>query len=302
MSKFLRILFVLLWCAFFMQSIKAQDEGLGEQLKTVISGKAATVGVAVIFDGSELVTVNNIYRFPMMSIYKFHQALSVMEYINRKGETLATEVLVKPADLKPDTHSPMRDANPNGNFVMSIGDLLKYSLIESDNNACDVLFKHIGGPKFTDKYVRDLGIEEFSITQTEWEMQQSPSNATLNWTKPSAAVLLLETFLQNELCSKQQKLFLQRAMTDANTGKDKLLAGLPKEDVLLAHKTGSSGRDEFGIKLADNDMGFVVLPNGQYYTIAVFLMNSQLTDKENARLIARISSVVYDYFMNHYKK
>ena len=284
------------WVAF-----GAQEQYLGEQLKQKISGKAATVGVAVIFNGSELVTVNNMYRYPMMSTFKFHQALSVMEYINRKGESLETEILVKPSDLKENTHSPMRDANPTGNFLMTIGDLLKYSLIESDNNACDVLFKHIGGPKFTEKYVHELGISDVSITQTEDMMHQNIDNAMLNWTKPSAAVLLLETFLQNELCSKSQKLFIQKAMTDTNTGSDKLKAGLP-ENVLLAHRTGSSDRNEFGIKLGDNDMGFVVLPNGQYYTIAVFVMNSQESDKANARLIADISKIVYDYFCQRYKR
>ena len=100
---------------------------------------------------------------------------------------------------------------------------------------------------------------------------------------------------------KNQKFFLERAMADASTGKDKLKAGLP-DDVLLGHKTGSSDRNEYGIKVADNDMGFVVLPNGQYYTIAVFVMNSQETDKTNARLIADISKVVYNYFVAHYKK
>ena len=122
----------------------------------------------------------------------------------------------------------------------------------------------------------------------------------MNWTKPSAAVLLLETFLQNPMFDKSQKLFLERAMADANTGKDKLKAGLPN-DVLLGHKTGSSDRNEYGIKVADNDMGFVVLPNGQYYTIAVFVMNSQESDKTNARLIANISKIVYNYFVTHYK-
>ena len=90
-------------------------------------------------------------------------------------------------------------------------------------------------------------------------------------------------------------------MADCSTGKDKLKAGLPK-DVLLAHKTGSSDRNEYGYKIADNDMGFVVLPNGQYYTIAVFVMNSRESDKKNARIIADVSRVVYEYFVEHYKK
>lgn len=292
MSWLLLLLFILPFTG------KAED--LGAQLRKVIEGKAATVGVAVIFNGSELVTVNDMYRYPMMSTYKFHQALSVVDYINRKGETLVTEVLVKQSDLKTPMYSPMRDANRKGNFYITIGDLLKYSLIDSDNHACDILFDHIGGPKATDKYIRGLGITDFSITQTEREMHESTDNVWLNWTKPSAAALLLETFLQNPMFDKSQKLFLERAMADTSTGKDKLKAGLP-DDVLLGHKTGSSDRNEYGIKVADNDMGFVVLPNGQYYTIAVFVMNSQESDKTNARLIANISKVVYNYFITHYK-
>lgn len=299
MEKTYRIGWLLLLLVVFPFAGKAED--LGTQLRKVIEGKAATVGVAVIFNGSELVTVNDMYRYPMMSTYKFHQALSVVDYINREKETLATEILVKQSDMKTEMYSPMHDANRKGNFYITIGDLLKYSLIDSDNHACDILFDYIGGPKTTDKYVRSLGITDFSITQTERDMHESTDNVWLNWTKPSAAALLLETFLQNPMFDKNQKFFLERAMADASTGKDKLKAGLP-DDVLLGHKTGSSDRNEYGIKVADNDMGFVVLPNGQYYTIAVFVMNSQETDKTNARLIADISKVVYNYFVAHYKK
>lgn len=299
MEKTYRIGWLLLLLVVLPLAGKAED--LGTQLRKVIEGKAATVGVAVIFNGSELVTVNDMYRYPMMSTYKFHQALSVVDYINREKETLATEILVKQSDMKTEMYSPMHDANRKGNFYITIGDLLKYSLIDSDNHACDILFDYIGGPKTTDKYVRSLGITDFSITQTERDMHESTDNVWLNWTKPSAAALLLETFLQNPMFDKNQKFFLERAMADASTGKDKLKAGLP-DDVLLGHKTGSSDRNEYGIKVADNDMGFVVLPNGQYYTIAVFVMNSQETDKTNARLIADISKVVYNYFVAHYKK
>lgn len=291
-------LYIFILISSIAQRATAQ-ETLGEQLRQVIQGKAATVGVAVIFNGSELVSVNNMYRYPMMSTYKFHQALSVVDYLHKHDKNLATEILVKKSDLLANTHSPLRDANPNGNFQITVGDLLKYSLIESDNNACDILFKYIGGPLVTEKYIHGLGIKDVAISQTEAKMMESEDNCMLNWTKPSAAVLLLETFLQNQMFSKNEVLFLERAMADCKTGNNKLKAGLPKQ-VLFAHKTGSSGRNEFGYKVADNDMGFVVFPNGQYYTIAVFIMNSRETDQENAKIMADISRTVYEYFVNNY--
>lgn len=280
---------------------EAQTNDLGTRLKETLAGNAATVGVAVIFNGNELVTVNNMYRYPMMDVFEFHQALSVLDYINRGKKDLATEVLVKQSRLSADGHSPMRDSNPEGNFTMSVGDLLKYTLIDGDDNACDILFDLIGGPGATEKYLRKLGIADVAISQTEAMMRADPGNCMQNWCKPSSAVLLLETFLQQPLCDKSQKQFIQRAMAECSSGKDMLKAGLPG-DVLLAHRTGSSSRNEYGYKTADNDMGFVVFPDGQYYTIAVFVMNSRETDKKNARIIADVSRIVYEYFVAHYKK
>lgn len=294
--------FLLSLLLFFPVLAFPQSEELGTKLRQLIQGKQATVGVAVIFNGSELITVNNRYHYPMLSTMKFHQALAVLDYIQRKGETLESEILVSKEDLLPDTHSPMRDANPNGNFTITIGDLLKYSIIRSDNIASDILARHIGGQDVVNKYIHKLGINDVSISATEAEMHEDIDNQYLNWTTPSAAALTIETFLQNNLFPEGYKLFLQRAMTESETGKDKLRAGLPKKKVLLAHKTGSSDRNEFGIKIGDNDMGFVVLPDGQYYTIAVFVMNSHETDEANARLISDISRTVYQFFKEHLLK
>ncbi len=279
----------------------AQTNNLGEQLKQTISGKAATVGVAVIFNGKELVTVNNIYRFPLANSIQFHQALAVTDYINKQDKTLNEELTIKKSQLFKGTHSPMRDNNPNGNFIITIRDIIKYSLLDGDNNASDILFDYIGGPEKVEKYVHDLGIKDISITQTEANILKNPENIMLNWSKPSAATLLLETFLQQPVCSKGQKTFLQRTMVDSKAGNNKLKAGLPK-NVLLAHIASSTKRNEYGYKIADNDMGFVVLPNGQYYTIAVFIMNSRESDKGNAKIIADISKVVYEYFVKNYQK
>ena len=84
-------------------------------------------------------------------------------------------------------------------------------------------------------------------------------------------------------------------MMETVTGKDKLKAGLPPA-IVLGHKTGSSDRDESGLKAGDNDMGFVRLPDGSRYSIAVFVKDSKEDDKTNAALIAAISQKVYEYY------
>ncbi|MGM9759388.1 MAG: class A beta-lactamase [Parabacteroides sp.] len=287
---------LLILCCMLCQAgiVLAQNE-LIEELKSLIRETRATVGVAIIMNGSELMTINNQYRFPMMGFSKFHQALAVLNHLDKHDLMLDTEIYVKKEELRPDTHSPLRDRYPLGDFNITVGDLLRYSISQNDNVASDILYKYIGGPKAVQKYMDKLGIKDVSISLTEAQVEAEEMNEYENWCTPSSAVLAIETFLQSNLFPQSYKLFLERALVDVSTGKNKMKALLPKEKMLVGHKTGESGRNEYGIKIADNDVGFCVLPDGSHYSLAVLMMNSHESDAENAALIARISKAVYDY-------
>ena len=50
------------------------------------------------------------------------------------------------------------------------------------------------------------------------------------------------------------------------------------------------------MKIADNDAGFVLLPDGRRYYITVFVIHSMENDSVNAQIIADISQKVYKHF------
>lgn len=277
--------------------IYSQNQSLEENIRSITKGKKATVGVAVIYDGKEALKINDHYRYPTMSVYKFHQALAIFDYLYRNELPLDTKILVKKSDLLPDTHSPLREKYPNGNIELPISTLLEYSVSKSDNNACDILFKYIGGTQSVEKYIKSLGIEEISIVATEKVMHESTENQYLNWTTPYSTVQLLEIFLKEDLFGSDYRDFLKKLMIGTSTGEDKIKNLLP-ENTIIGHKTGSSYRNEFGIKIAENDMGFVILPNGKQYSVAIFVMNAMEDDKTINAMIAQVSKVIYDYY-NH---
>ena len=70
-----------------------------------------------------------------------------------------------------------------------------------------------------------------------------------------------------------------------------LPAGTP-----VAHKTGTSGTNDKGLSAATNDVGIIILPNGQHLAVAVFITDSYdpVTTRELA--IARIAKAAYDEF------
>lgn len=273
----------------------SQNTLLEDNIRIITKGKKATIGVAVIFDGKDTLVMNNQYHYPTMSVYKFHQALAVLDHLSKNNLPLDTKIHVSKSDLLPNTHSPLRDKNPLGNFDMPISELLEYSISKSDNNACDILFKYLGGTAVVDKYIKSLGITDIAITATEKKMHETPEDQYLNWTTPLASVQLLEIFLKKNILSASHTDFLKKLMIETTTGNDKIKYLLP-EDVVVGHKTGSSFRTEFGIKVAENDLAFVTLPNGKQYTIAVFIMNSTEDDRTDNSLIAGISRIVYDYY------
>lgn len=274
----------------------AQHKQLRLDIEKIIDGKQATVGVALMLDGRDSLTINNQHHYPMQSVYKFHLALAVLDYMHKNDLSLEKKIFVKKSDLLPDTYSPLRDKHPNGEFEISIGELLKYTVSQSDNNTCDILFRLVGGPNYVNRYIKSLGIGNISIIATEEEMHKGWDIQFLNWSTPYAAIRLLEKFKHEDILPTEYESFLWRALADTSTGSNKIKGLLPA-GTIVGHKTGISGRNAEGVRAADNDIGVVTLPNGRYYSIAVFVAASKENDDTNARIIAEISKTVYDYLL-----
>ena len=277
----------------------AQQTQLETQLEEAIKGKKAEIGIAVIIDGKDTVTVNNDIHYPLMSVFKFHQALALADYMGKQKQSLETRLPIKKSDLKPDTYSPLRDKYPQGEIEMSIADLLKYTLQQSDNNACDILFDYQGGPDAVNKYIHSLGIRECAIAGTETAMHEDLNLCYENWTTPLAAAELVEIFRKKPLFPNVYKDFIFQTMVECQTGQDRLVAPLLDKKVTVGHKTGTGDLNAKGQQIGCNDIGFVLLPGGRTYSIAVFVKNSEENNQANSKIIANISRIVYEYVVQH---
>lgn len=121
--------FIILLC-LIPTLLFARQSQLKTLLEQAIKGKKAEIGIAVIIDGKDTVTVNNDIQYPLMSVFKFHQAVALADYMDKKRLPLGTLLPIKKSDLKPNTYSPLRDQFPQGGFEMSIADLLKGNYIQ----------------------------------------------------------------------------------------------------------------------------------------------------------------------------
>lgn len=273
------------------------NNALRQQLQRVAATTNGVLGVGVIdLSNGDTVSVNGQGHFPMQSVYKFHLALAVMSEIDKGKWTLDQKIKVAKKDLLPNTWSPLREKYPNGDVELPLREILEYTVAQSDNNGCDILFRLMGGTKVVDKYIKSIGINDVNIVGTEEEMHADDRVQFANWSTPRSAAKLLAVFFEKKILSKHSWDFVWNTMVSTTTGPRKIKGVLPA-NVTVAHKTGYSGVNKQGIIAATNDIGIMQLPNGKYVAIAVFLSNTPMPEAQCDRAIAEAAKVTWDYFL-----
>ncbi|MDR1667163.1 MAG: class A beta-lactamase [Bacteroidales bacterium] len=271
-------------------------DSLRQHILTLLEGKQARIGVALTDSRNrDTLTINGNTFFPTASVFKYHVALAILRLVDFGTLRLNQKIRVAKEDLHPNTHSPMRDDHPKGDIDLTLSELMSYMVSQSDNNACDVLLKLLKGPHRAEQIVKSMGLSDISITAYEHEMATDSTKTDHNRTTPFSALQALEIQRRQDVLSAGSRNFLWKLMTETTTGQDKIKGKLPKS-VVAGHKTGSAPRNTAGIKLADNDIGIVELPEKQYFIIAVFIADSQEDDKTNAALIADITQLAWNFY------
>lgn len=270
-------------------------EALTNEIDSLLAGVPAQVGVAVILDGTDTVTVNNSADYPMMSMFKLQEAIAVCRTLGERGQSIDTVFNIPRSELHTDTWSPMLKDYTADTVRISARGLMDYLLVESDNNASNLLFSLVATAPQTDSIIRNITSDEsFNISYTEAQMQRENELAYANRTSPLAYAVLVDRLFTDSLAPTPMQDFIKDAMRRCNTGTARLQAGFAdKEDVKFAHRTGSGYVNERGEVVAVNDGGRVSLPDGRSYSVAVFVKDYAGPQEDAEAVIARISAAIY---------
>ncbi|NLR66869.1 class A beta-lactamase [Chitinophaga varians] len=278
-------------------SIAQTKNNLPQQFAVIAEAAKGKVGVSVqVLETGQRMGYNSIRQFPMQSVYKFPIAMAVLQQVDQGKLQLQQPVKVLPSDYIPRPgHSPLRDEHPAGNVDVTVAELLRYNVAESDGSACDVLLRLIGGTKAADRYVHSLGIKDMSIALTEKVQVPNEPMQYQNWCTPDAMNALFKKFYTGHVLSDSSFHFLLDLLVNSGPGARRLKAQLPAGTV-VAHKTGTSGTEN-GLTRATNDAGIITLPNGQHMVISVFIRDSYADQQTREKTIADIAKAAWDHFV-----
>ncbi|MCK8521459.1 class A beta-lactamase, subclass A2 [Aquimarina sp. D1M17] len=282
------------------QGFTQKMEPLRQKIENIIQQKDVVVGVAINgTEANDTLTINGQRHFPMQSVFKFPIALAILSEVDKGNFALDQNIEIKKSDLLPGLWSPIQKKYPEGT-TLTLAEIIEYTVALSDNVGCDVLLKLLGEPVDVENYFSKLGFKDFEVKINEETMQNNWDKQFLNWTTPKEANRILDTFYENKegLLSQKSYDFIWNVMKGTKTGKKRLKGQLPEKTV-VAHKTGWSGKHKkTGITAAVNNIGIVFLPNGNYFTISVFVTASSESFEVNEKIIADIAKVAWDYFIH----
>lgn len=258
------------------------------------------IGVGIIINNTDTIAVNNKSIYPMMSVFKVHQALAVCHKFDQKGLSLDTLLYIQRQNLDPKTWSPMLKEHLEPSFTLSVKDLLRYTLTQSDNNASNLMFERLVDVAETDSFMATIiPRSSFQIAYTESEMAADHAKAYSNYTSPLGAAILMNKLFTENLISREKQDFIKKALRECETGKDRIVAPLlGKKGISIAHKTGS-GYTENGILAAHNDVAYICLPNGIQYALAIFIKDFKGNEPQASQVAAKMSATIYSLLQDN---
>lgn len=269
-------------------------DSLRQRIAAYLSTQPADVGFAVYaIEDNDTMSVNGDKMYSLMSVTKFPQALALLKLVDEGKVSASRPLKVTPEHLTQQTASTLKKDHPYSAFELSIPEVLRYAVGQSDNISSNVMFDAEGGPEGVTKYLRGVGIEGITIGS---DYRNGMALVEKNVGTPKAVALLLKKFLADKLLSDSSSQLLWMTMEQSLPGADRIKGLLPP-GTTVAHKTGTSGTDSTGAIIALNDVGIIRLPNGKHVAVAAFVANSKATAEESARIIATVSKMVWDEYV-----
>ena len=276
------------------KSANMRLSALKDSIHSITEDYEAEIGAVLITDNGDTVVVNNENKYPLMSVFKLHQAMALCHDFEKAGRSLDTALSIPRSSLNPDTWSPMLKEHTGDTIKLTVRELLRYTLMQSDNNASNLLFRQFTSVKETDAFIASLiPRRSFRLVYDEEEMSADHRKCYSNSSSPLGVAILLGRLYTDSVIGTDNQDFICRTLRECKTGTDRIVAPLQSQKgVTVGHKTGSGFREN-GILAAHNDAGFITYGDGRHYTLVVLVKDFHGDETAAAGAIARISAAVY---------
>jgi beta-lactamase class A len=305
-------------------ALRQAPPALAARLEALAQAYGEPVGLAVAdVDAHWVTAVDGDTPYPQQSVSKLWVAAAVLAAVDRGELELEQELTFGDEDRSVFFQPIVRHIGPFG-YRVTVRELLRRALAESDNAANDKLIRTAGGVEAVDGALAEMKLSGVGIGAEERDLQaliaglawrpeygfgrnfqaaraalpatmrdaamESYLAAPLDGASPVAIVQALAAIRRGEVLSPESTAVMLAMMAEANTGPRRLKGGLPL-GWSIAHKTGT-GQDWRGYSVGINDVGLLTAPDGRTYAVAVMLQRTYKPVPERLALMQQVSQAV----------
>lgn len=182
-------------------------------------------------------------RFVMCSTFKASLAALILKRVDRGYDHLDASIAYTAADLQ-DWVAPVAKANL-ARGALSVGEMCKAAVEESDNTCATLLLARVGGPAALTSFWRACGDGVSRLDDPEPLLNRTPLGDDRDTTTPRAMAGNFKRFLAGDILSPASAQQLTTWLIGSVTGFDRLRSGLPR-GWIVGDKTGNNGKDAAG--------------------------------------------------------
>jgi beta-lactamase class A len=180
-------------------------------------------------------------RFAMCSSFKLSLAAHVLHLAQQGRIDLTRNVTYSEAFVAALGHTP--DTRAHLSTGMSVLDLARASVINSDNAAANLLLERTGGPQALTAFWRTLGDTVTRLDANEPSLNRVPLGEIRNTSTPRAMAHTVAALLTGPLLTPVHRSLLLDWMHESATGLKRIRAGVP-QGWWAGDKTGTASYDD----------------------------------------------------------
>ncbi len=166
-----------------------------------------------------------------------------------------------------------------------LSELVYQMIILSSNFATNLIMEMVDGKKVT-QTMRDLGAKDIMVLRGVEDNKAFAQNLN-NTTTAYDLMVIYEQLAKRKVINSKASQDMINTLFDQKH--NTIIPALLPKDVRVAHKTGS-------ITGVHHDSGIVYLPDGRKYVLVILSKNLE-NDEEATKAMARISEMIYQYFI-----
>ena len=266
-----------------LSAVAAPSDDLSAEFQRLEAAIQGRLGVAVLdtATGSRF-SQRGDERFPMCSTFKLLACGAVLARVDAGQEDLDRRIKFEASDLV--AYSPVTKDRVGGEG-MTLAEICKAGLTQSDNTAANLILSSLGGPPAVTAFARSLGDSVTRLDRIETALNEATPGDVRDTTTPDAMAANLRALVVEDRLTARSRDQLTQWLEANQTGAAKLRAGLPA-DWRVGDKTGGG---DYG---STNDVAVIWPPARKPLIVAVYLTQTKASFEDRNATIAGVGRAV----------